>query len=150
MGSIMKVILKEDIKHVGLKDDVVEVKNGYGRNFLIPQGKAKLATDGALKMLAEDVRQREFKMDKLKKDAEALAEKVNGTTVSIKTKAGASGRIFGSITTLQIANALKEKGFDVDRRKIVTDDIKELGTFPATVNLFKDISATVNLEVVAE
>jgi large subunit ribosomal protein L9 len=129
---------------------VVEVKNGYGRNFLIPQGKAKLATDGALKMLAEDVRQREFKMDKLKKDAEALAEKVNGTTVSIKTKAGASGRIFGSITTLQIANALKEKGFDVDRRKIVTDDIKELGTFPATVNLFKDISATVNLEVVAE
>ncbi|MDG1747818.1 MAG: 50S ribosomal protein L9 [Bacteroidia bacterium] len=146
----MKVILKEDIKHVGLKDDVVEVKNGYGRNFLIPQGKAKLATDGALKMLAEDVRQREFKMDKLRKDAEALAEKVNGTTVSIKTKAGASGRIFGSITTLQIANALKEKGFDVDRRKIVTDDIKELGTFPATVNLFKDISATVNLEVVAE
>jgi len=146
----MKVILKEDIKHVGLKDDVVEVKNGYGRNFLIPQGKAKLATDGALKMLAEDVRQREFKMDKLKKDAEALAEKVNGTTVSIKTKAGASGRIFGSITTLQIANALKEKGFDVDRRKIVTDDIKELGTLAATVNLFKDISATVNLEVVAE
>ena len=146
----MKVILKEDIKHVGLKDDVVEVKNGYGRNFLIPQGKAKLATDGALKMLAEDVRQREFKMDKLKKDAEALAEKINGTTVSIKTKAGASGRIFGSITTLQIANALKEKGFDVDRRKIVTDDIKELGTFPATVNLLKDISATVNLEVVAE
>ena len=146
----MKVILKEDIKHVGLKDDVVEVKNGYGRNFLIPQGKAKLATDGALKMLAEDVRQREFKMDKLKKDAEALAEKINGTTVYIKTKAGASGRIFGSITTLQIANALKEKGFDVDRRKIVTDDIKELGTFPATVNLFKDISATVNLEVVAE
>lgn len=146
----MKVILKEDIKHVGLKDDVVEVKNGYGRNFLIPQGKAKLATDGALKMLAEDVRQREFKMDKLKKDAEALAEKIKGTTVSIKTKAGASGRIFGSITTLQIANALKEKGFDVDRRKIVTDDIKELGTFPATVNLFKDISATVNLEVVAE
>ncbi|MEC8692324.1 MAG: 50S ribosomal protein L9 [Bacteroidota bacterium] len=146
----MKVILKEDIKHVGLKDDVVEVKNGYGRNYLIPQGKAKLATDGALKMLAEDVRQREFKMDKLKKDAGALAEKVNGTTVSIKTKAGASGRIFGSITTLQIANALKEKGFDVDRRKIVTDDIKELGTFPATVNLFKDISATVNLEVVAE
>ena len=146
----MKVILKEDIKHVGLKDDVVEVKNGYGRNYLIPQGKAKLATDGALKMLAEDVRQREFKMGKLKKDAGALAEKVNGTTVSIKTKAGASGRIFGSITTLQIANALKEKGFDVDRRKIVTDDIKELGTFPATVNLFKDISATVNLEVVAE
>ena len=146
----MKVILKEDIKHVGLKDDVVEVKNGYGRNFLIPQGKAKLATDGALKMLAEDVRQREFKMDKLKKDAEALAEKINGTTVSIKTKAGASGRIFGSITTLQIANALKEKGFDVDRRKIVTDDIKELGTFPSPVNLFKDISATVNLEVVAE
>ncbi len=146
----MKVILKEDIKHVGLKDDVVEVKNGYGRNFLIPQGKAKLATDGALKMLAEDVRQREFKMDKLKKDAEALAEKINGTSISVVTKAGASGRIFGSITTLQIANALKEKGFEIDRRKIVTDDIKELGAFSVTVNLFKDISATVSLEVVAE
>jgi large subunit ribosomal protein L9 len=146
----MKVILKEDIKNVGYKDDVVEVKDGYGRNFLIPQGKARLASEGALKMLAEDIRQRGFKLDKLRKDAEALSVKLEGSTLTISTKAGASGRIFGSITTLQIANALKEKGFDVDRRKIVADDIKELGSYVANVNLFKDITCTINLEIVGE
>ena len=146
----MKVILKEDIKNLGYKDDVVEVKDGYGRNFLIPQGKAKLASEGALKMLAEDIRQRGFKMDKLKKDAEALSEKLEGSTITIATKAGSTGRIFGSITTLQIANALKDKGFEVDRRKIVTDDIKELGTYAANVNLFKDITANISIDVVAE
>ena len=146
----MKVILKEDIKNVGYKDDVVEVKDGYGRNFLIPQGKAKLASESALKMLAEDIRQRGFKMDKLKKDAEALSEKLEVSTITIATKAGSTGRIFGSITTLQIANALKEKGFEVDRRKIVSDDIKELGTYAANVNLFKDITANISIEVVGE
>lgn len=146
----MKVILKEDIKNVGYKDDVVEVKDGYGRNFLIPQGKAKLASESALKMLAEDIRQRGFKMDKLKKDAEALSEKLEGSTITIATKAGSTGRIFGSITTLQIANALKDKGFEVDRRKIVSDDIKELGTYAANVNLFKDITANISIEVVGE
>ena len=146
----MKVILKEDIKNVGYKDEVVEVKDGYGRNLLIPQGKAKLASESALKMLAEDIRQRGFKMDKLKKDAEALSEKLEGSTITIATKAGSTGRIFGSITTLQIANALKEKGFEVDRRKIVSDDIKELGTYAANVNLFKDITANISIEVVGE
>ena len=128
----------------------MEVKDGYGRNFLIPQGKAKLASESALKMLAEDIRQRGFKMDKLKKDAEALSEKLEGSTITIATKAGSTGRIFGSITTLQIANALKEKGFEVDRRKIVSDDIKELGTYAANVNLFKDITANISIEVVGE
>lgn len=146
----MKVILREDIKNLGYKDDVVEVKSGYGRNYLIPQGKASLATESALKMLAEDLRQREFKQDKLKKDAEAMATKLEGASIKVATKAGASGKIFGSITSLQIANALKEKGFEVDRRKIVTDDIKELGTHSATVNLFKEISATISIEVVTE
>ena len=146
----MKVILREDIKNLGYKDDVVEVKSGYGRNYLIPQGKASLATESALKMLAEDLRQREFKQDKLKKDAEAIATKLDGTSIKVATKAGASGKIFGSITSLQIVNALKEKGFEVDRRKIVTDDIKELGTHSATVNLFKEISATISIEVVTE
>ncbi len=146
----MKVILREDIKNLGYKDDVVEVKSGYGRNYLIPHGKASLATESALKMLAEDLRQREFKQDKLKKDAEAIATKLDGTSIKVATKAGASGKIFGSITSLQIANALKEKGFEVDRRKIVTDDIKELGTHSATVNLFKEISATISIEVVTE
>ena len=146
----MKVILREDIKNLGYKDDVVEVKSGYGRNYLIPQGKASLATESALKMLAEDLRQREFKQDKLKKDAEAMASKLEGASITVATKAGASGKIFGSITSLQIANALKEKGFEVDRRKIVTDDIKELGTHSATVNLFKEISASISIEVITE
>jgi len=146
----MKIILTQDVKNLGFKDDVVEVKDGFGRNYLVPQGKAKLATEGALKMLAEDVRQREFKMDKLRKDAELMAEKMNGISVSVATKAGNTGKIFGSVTSLQVANSLKDKGFEVDRRKIVCDDIKALGTYVATVNLFKDISTTITVEVVAE
>jgi len=146
----MKIILTQDVKNLGHKDDVVEVKDGYGRNYLIPKGMAKLATGGALKMLAEDIRQREFKVDKLRKDAEAIAGKLNGATVVVKTKAGASGKIFGSVTGLQIANALKEQGYDVDRRKIAVDDIKNLGTYSADINLFKDITAAVTVEVVAE
>ncbi|MBS3915374.1 MAG: 50S ribosomal protein L9 [Bacteroidetes bacterium] len=146
----MKIILTEDVKNLGHKDDVVAVKSGYGRNFLIPQGKAKLATDGALKMLAEDIRQRAFKTEKIRKDADAIAEKLNGLTLTITAKAGASGKIFGSVTALQVANAIKEKGIEVDRRKIVFDDIKMLGSYTANINLFKEINAQVNIEVVAE
>ncbi|MFY7757625.1 MAG: 50S ribosomal protein L9 [Flavobacterium stagni] len=146
----MKVILTQDVKNLGHKDDIVSVKDGYGRNFLIPQGKAKLASDGALKMLAEDIRQREFKMEKLRKDAEALAAKLNGITIQIAAKAGNSGKIFGSVTSLQVANALKDKGFDVDRRKIVFDDIKSVGQFEANINLVKDINASIILDVVAD
>jgi large subunit ribosomal protein L9 len=146
----MKIILTQDVKNLGHKDDVVVVKDGYARNFLIPTGKAKLANEGALKMLAEDMRQRAFKMDKLRKDAEALAEKLNGSTINLAAKAGASGKIFGSVTSLQVANVLKEKGFDVDRRKIVFDDIKNIGTYEANINLFKDINATITLDVIAE
>ncbi len=146
----MKVILTQDVKNLGHKDDIVNVKDGYGRNFLIPQGKAKLASESALKMLAEDIRQREFKMEKLRKDAEALAGKLNGITVQIAAKAGNSGKIFGSVTALQVANALKDKGFDVDRRKIVFDDIKTIGQFEANINLVKDINASIILDVVAD
>jgi len=146
----MKVILTQDVKNLGHKDDIVSVKDGYGRNFLIPQGKAKLASDGALKMLAEDIRQREFKMEKLRKDAEALAAKLNGITIQIAAKAGNSGKIFGSVTSLQVSNALKDKGFDVDRRKIVFDDIKSVGHFEANINLVKDINASIILDVVAD
>jgi large subunit ribosomal protein L9 len=146
----MKIILTEDIKNLGYKDDVVEVKAGYGRNYLIPQGKAKLATDGALKMLAEDVRQREFKLDKIRKDAEAVAAKLNGVSLTLAAKTGTSGKIFGSITALQVANMLKEQGYEVDRRKIMLDDVKTLGSYEAIVTLFKDINATVKVEVVAE
>jgi len=146
----MKIILTQDIKNLGHKDDVVEVKDGYGRNYLIPKGMAKLATEGAMKMLAEDIRQRAFKVDKLRKDAEALAAQLNGITINVKTKAGASGKIFGSVTGLQVANALKDQGYDVDRRKIAIDDIKNLGTYSADINLFKDISAAITVEVVTE
>ncbi len=146
----MKIILTEDIKNLGYKDDVVEVKAGYGRNYLIPQGKAKLATEGAMKMLAEDIRQRGFKLDKIRKDAEAVAAKLNGVSLTLAAKTGTSGKIFGSITALQVANMLKDQGYEVDRRKIMLDDVKTLGSYEATVNLFKDISATVKVEVVAE
>ena len=146
----MKIILTQDVKNLGHKDDVVAVKDGYGRNYLIPKGMGKLATEGALKMLAEDIRQRAFKVDKLRKDAEQIAAKLNGATVIVKTKAGASGKIFGSVTGLQIANALKDQGYEVDRRKIAVDDIKNLGTYTADINLFKDITASITVEVVAE
>jgi large subunit ribosomal protein L9 len=145
----MKIILTQDIKNLGHKDDVVTVKSGYGRNYLIPQGKAKLATEGALKMLAEDIRQRAFKLEKIKKDATELAAKLDGIEITITAKAGASGKIFGSVTNLQIANALKEKGYDVDRRVIAVDDIKNIGSYTADINLFKEVKATVKLEVVA-
>jgi large subunit ribosomal protein L9 len=146
----MKIILTQDVKNLGHKDDVVVVKDGYGRNYLIPKGMAKLATDGAMKMLAEDIRQRAFKVEKLRKDAEQISAKLNGASVTVKTKAGASGKIFGSVTGLQIANALKEQGYEVDRRKIAVDDIKNLGTYTADINLFKDITTSITVEVVAE
>lgn len=146
----MKIILTQDVKNLGHKDDVVTVKDGYGRNFLIPQGKAKLASESALKMLAEDIRQREFKMEKLRKDAEALAAKLNGVSVTVAAKAGNTGKIFGSVTSLQVANALKDKGYDVDRRKIVFDDIKAIGQYEANINLAKDINANITIEVVAD
>lgn len=145
----MKIILNEDIKSLGHKDDVVTVKSGYGRNFLIPTGKAKLATESAMKMLAEDIRQRAFKVEKIRKDAEELCAKLNGMNITIEAKAGTSGKIFGSVTTLQIANAIKEKGFDVDRRKIAVDDIKNIGTYTADLNLTKEVKAEITIEVVA-
>lgn len=146
----MKIILKEDIKNLGQKDDVVAVKNGYGRNFLIPTGKASLATESALKVLAENLKQSKYKQDKIKMIATEYAEKLDGTTIDILTKAGSNGKIFGSVTTIQIAQALKDKGFDVDRRKIVVDDIKFLGEYTAIVNLHREVSVKVKLNVIQE
>lgn len=147
----MKIILTQDVKNLGYKDDVVAVKDGYGRNFLIPQGMAKLATESALKMLAEDNKQREFKQEKIRKDADALASKLQGANITLKAKTGTSGKIFGSVTSLQIANALKEQGTEVDRRKIVlNEDIKVLGSYKATLNLHRDVSVEIGVEVVAE
>lgn len=147
----MKIILKHDVKSLGFKDDVVTVKSGYANNYLIPRGMAMVATPGNIKMVEENVRQAKFKQEKIKQDAEAMAGKLNGLDIQIGAKAGANDKIFGSITSLQISQALKTKGFDVDRRKIVIDqDIKMLGNFTATVNLHREISVQVNIEVVAE
>jgi large subunit ribosomal protein L9 len=147
----MKIILKQDVKSLGYKDDVLVVKNGYANNFLLPKGMAVLATDSQLKDLAENIKQAQFKQDKLKANAEKLAESLVDLTVSVGAKAGANGKIFGSVTSLQVAQALKNKGFDIDRRKIVLDnDIKMLGTHTATLNLFKGIHVPITVEVVSE
>ncbi len=147
----MKIILKQDVKSLGYKDDVLVVKNGYANNFLLPKGMAVLATDAQLKDLAENIKQAQFKQDKLKANAEKLAESLVDVTVSVGAKAGANGKIFGSVTSLQVAQALKAKGFDIDRRKIVLDnDIKMLGSHAATLNLFKGIHVPITVEVVSE
>jgi large subunit ribosomal protein L9 len=148
----MEVILKQDIKGLGFSDDLVKVRPGYGRNFLIPRGFAVLATDSARKMHAEILKQRAFKEDKLRKGAQANAEKLNGITIQVGAKAGENGKIFGSVTTIQIAEALKKAGYEVERKNIElnTDNIKALGTYSAKVRLFKEVSANVNFEVIAE
>jgi large subunit ribosomal protein L9 len=148
----MEVILKQDIKGLGYKDDKVSVANGYGRNYLLPQGMATLATESAKKQHAEILKQRAFKEDKLRKEATSNAEKLSGVSIKVGAKAGESGKIFGSVTTIQIADALKKAGYNVERKNIeINDDtIKQLGSYTAKVRLFKEIAATVNFEVVAE
>lgn len=147
----MKVILKQDVKSLGFKDDVVAVKNGYANNYLIPQGMAAVANPSNVKVLEENLRQAAFKQEKIKLDADKIAGKLNGFNLKLGAKAGANDKIFGSITSLQISQALKNEGFEVDRRKIVLDhDIKVLGTYTATINLHREISVKVNLEIVAE
>lgn len=148
----MEVILKQDVKGLGYKDDKVKVANGYGRNYLIPQGIATLATDSAKKMHAEILKQRAFKEDKLRKEAAVNAEKLATVSIKVGAKAGENGKIFGSVTTIQIADALTKAGYPVERKNIeITEDtIKQLGTYTAKVRLYKEVSANLNFEVVAE
>lgn len=147
----MELILKQDIKNLGEKDDIVVVKPGYGRNYLIPQGFAAMATSSAKKVLAENLKQAQFKQDKIKNDAAAIAEKLEGITLSIGAKAGESGKIFGSVNTIQIADALKKEGFDVDRRRITFEtEPKFVGEYVANLNLHKEVKVKVPFNVVAE
>ncbi len=149
----MEVILKQDVQNLGYADDLVKVKNGYARNYLIPQGLAILATEPNRKMLAETLKQRAFKAEKLRKEAEFLAGKIEGLSLRILTKASEKGTIFGSVNTIAVANALKEQhDIEIDRKKIILkeDHIKELGNYTAQINIHKDFKVTVNLEVVAE
>lgn len=147
----MEVILKENIAGVGYKDDIVTVKGGFGRNFLIPQKKAVVASESAKKVLAENLKQRAHKLKKEREDAEALAAKVSEVKIVIKTKTSTSGKIFGSVTNIQIAEELAKAGYDVDRRYIVLKEgIKAIGTYEATVKLHKEVSTDVTIEVVSE
>lgn len=147
----MEIILKEDVLNLGFKGDIVTVKNGYARNFLIPGKKAILATEAAKKMLAEDLKQRAHKLAQIKADAEELGAKLNGLTITLGTKASANGKIFGSVTNIQIAEALQKAGFTVDRRVIaIKEAIKELGSYKASLKLHKEVSAEISIEVIAE
>ncbi|GAA4447049.1 50S ribosomal protein L9 [Ravibacter arvi] len=145
----MEIILLTDIAGVGYKNDIVTVKPGFGRNYLIPQGFAVLASKTNRKVVEENIRQAAHKAEKLKKDAEDLATAIGETILTIPAAAGDSGRIFGRITTTQISDALRAKGFEIDRKKITVDEIKTLGNHSALIDLHKEVKHKVALEIVA-
>jgi large subunit ribosomal protein L9 len=147
----MEVILKQDVAGLGYKNDIVKVKAGYGNNYLIPNGIALIATESNKKVVQENVRQASHKAAKIKQDADALAQKIGDLTVEIGTKAGESGRIFGAVTANQISDALKSKGFSVDRKKIVLkENPKQLGIYNVTLDLHKEVKHDIKVSVVAE
>ena len=147
----MEIILKEDIVNLGYKNDIVNVKSGYGRNYLIPTGKAIIASPSAKKMLAEELKQRAHKLEKIKKDAEAVAESLKDVTLTIPTKVSATGAIYGSVTNIQIADELAKLGHNIDRKIIVVkEQVKEIGHYKAIVKLHKEVSVEIPFEVVAE
>lgn len=147
----MKVILKQDFDMVGSAGDVVKVKNGFGRNYLIPRGIAVLATPRTIKEAEENLRQQAHKLDRLKNDAEALAARLEKLDIVIAARVGEEDRIFGTVTTQQVAEALAAKGAEIDRRKIeLGEEIRTLGVYPATVKLEGDVTASVKIQVVPE
>jgi large subunit ribosomal protein L9 len=147
----MELILKEDVKNLGFKNDVVSVKPGYGRNYLIPQGMAVLATASNRKVMEENLRQAAHKAEKVLRDAQDLVAAIGDAVIEIKAKAGETGRIFGAVTALQISDGLKALGFDVDRKRIsLPAEVKNLGEYEATLTLHKQVSHKVKFVVVAE
>ncbi len=146
----MELILKEDVINLGYKDDIVKVKDGYGRNYLIPTGKAVVASESAKKVLAENLRQRAHKLAKIKADAEALAAKFEGVSLTIATKVSATGAVYGSVGAIQIAEELAKLGLEIDRKIIVVSAVKEIGSYEATVKLHKEVTVKVPFTVVAE
>ena len=147
----MELILVEDVAGLGYKNDIVSVKKGYGRNYLIPQGKAVIASESARKVLAENLKQRAHKLAKIKADAEDLAAKLAPVALTIATKVSATGTIFGAVGNIQIAEALAKLGFEIDRKTIVVKEtVKEVGSYTATVKLHKEVSVEIPFEVVAE
>lgn len=148
----MELILIEDVANLGLKDDVVSVRPGYGRNFLIPQGKAVLATPSAKKIHAENLRQRAHKEAKLKDAALKIAAQLENKKFSIGAKISTTGKIFGSVNSIQIAEAIAKKGFEIDRKNITIpgDTIKEVGEYTAKIKLHKEVIITIEFSVVGE
>ncbi len=145
----MEVILKKDVDKLGYKDDVVKVKPGYGRNFLIPQGYAVLASASAKKAHEEVLRQRSHKQEKVKAEALENSEKLAKATIKVGAKVGENGKIFGSVNTVQVADALKKLGFDIDRKSISikNEPIREVGSYTATVILHKEVKQEITFEV---
>jgi len=148
----MEIILKQDISNLGFKDDVIQVKSGYGRNYLIPKGYAILATDSSKKVHAENLKQRAHKEEKIKEEATLVAEKINSLSLKIGAKASSKGKIFGSVNTIQLLEALAKEGVEVERKKIVvkSDAIKEVGEYTAIAKLHREVTAEIKFEVVAE
>ncbi len=148
----MEVILKEDIQNLGHKNDIITVKSGYGRNYLIPKGLAVLATSSAIKMHEENMKQRAHKEEQIKNEALENAKKLEKVSLSIGAKTSSTGKIFGSVNTIQIAEALKEKGYEIERKNISIpeDQIKEVGKYTATIKLHKEVSVDIEFEIVTE
>lgn len=147
----MEIILLEDINNLGYKDDIVKVKDGYGRNYLIPTKKAVIASPSAKKMLAENLKQRAHKLEKIKVEAQELAEKLQGVSLTIGAKTSSTGKIFGSVNNIQIAEALEKEGYNVDRKVIVIKEaVKEVGQYKAVLKLHKEVSVEIPFEVVSE
>ena len=149
----MEIILIQDVPNLGFKDDIINVKDGYARNFLIPKGMAILALPSEKKKIAETLKQRSFKEEKVKKEAEKLADKMTDIHVKIGAKVGTSGKIFGSVNALQIADAIKNQyDIEIDRKKIMVDgdSVKEVGVYKAKVNLHKEVRFDIKFEVIAE
>lgn len=148
----MEIILKQDINNLGNKDDIITVKDGYARNFLIPQKKAVIASESAKKVLAENTRQRAHKEAKLIEEAQLIAGQLAGIQIAIGAKTSSKGKIFGSVSNIQLAEELARKGFDLDRRTIIIkeDAVKEIGTFTAKIKLHKEVIVELPFEVVAE
>ena len=146
----MEIILLTDIATLGSKDETINVKAGYGRNYLIPQGFAILATSSAKKIVAENIRQRAHKEAKLRTDAEELAAKLTEVKLTIGAKTSKTGKIFGSVNNVIISEKLSEKGFDIDRKKIALKEVKEIGSYKASVKIYKEIFAEIEFEVVSE
>jgi large subunit ribosomal protein L9 len=145
----MEVILKEDVNNLGYKGDIVKVKDGYARNYLIPTKKAVIATDSAKKMLEEEKKQRAHKLERIKNEALELAEKAKGINLVIEAKASSTGKIFGAVGPIQIADAFEKAGLIIDRKVIVVDEpVKELGSYKATLKLHREVSVEISFEVI--